>query len=248
MDAPKLTDIHCHLIHGVDDGARTFEITQAMLRRAVENGIDTVCCTSHAAPAQEPFPRDRYLRHLTEAQAWADSENLGIRLCPGSEIFVARDLPTLMADGAVPTLNDTRNVLVEFNPDTQRDAIMKTVRQLGNAGYTVVIAHAERYDGLRWMDDLAALRADLGAVIQVNAGALLYPRTFFQKRWFRRALSRGLCDVVASDAHDVDRRPCRLRAAYDLLVNELGRDKAYDMCVRTPRMLLGLETASLNEQ
>ena len=103
------------------------------------------------------------------------------------------------------------------------------------------IAHAERYDGLRWMDDLMKVRADLGAVIQVNAGALLYPRTFFQKRWLKRALARGLCDVVASDAHDDDRRPFRLRAAYDLLVSELGRDRANDMCVETPRRLMGIE-------
>ena len=241
MKALKLTDIHCHVIYGVDDGASNFEMTTAMLRRAAENGIDTVCCTSHAAPAQEPFPRSSYLYHLLEAQHWADSENLGIRLYQGSEIFVARNPTDALLVDAVPTLNNTRNVLVEFNPDTELDTIVKTVRQLGSAGYTAVIAHAERYDGLRWMDDLAAIKTDLGAVIQVNAGTLLYPRTFFQKRWLKRTLARGLCDVVASDAHDIDRRPCRLRAAYDLLVNELGRNKADDMCVHMPRKLLGLE-------
>ena len=241
MAAPLLTDLHCHLIHGVDDGPRDIAHTQAMLRLAADNGVDTVCCTSHAMPSQKPFPLDVYEAHLDEAQAWADREGLRIRLLPGSEIFMARNLPDLLRDGAVPTLNGTSNVLLEFNPDTKRDPIFSAVRQLGNAGFTAVIAHAERYDGLRRMDDIAALRTDLGAVIQVNAGSILHPRTFFHKRWIRRLLSRGLCDIVASDAHDDHSRPCRMRAVYDLLVSEYGPDTADALCVRTPRMILGLD-------
>ena len=87
MAAPFLTDLHCHLIHGVDDGPRDIVHTQAMLRLAADNGVDTVCCTSHAMPSQKPFPLDVYKAHLDEAQTWADQQGLQIRLLPGSEIF-----------------------------------------------------------------------------------------------------------------------------------------------------------------
>ena len=55
-------DIHHHLIYGVDDGAKTWEDTQKMILRAVDEGITDIVCTSHATPALPLSRRKSTLR------------------------------------------------------------------------------------------------------------------------------------------------------------------------------------------
>ena len=54
-----MTDIHSHLIWGVDDGAETKEQTFRLLDRAAADGIDRVICTPHITPGIQPFPREK---------------------------------------------------------------------------------------------------------------------------------------------------------------------------------------------
>ena len=45
------TDCHCHLLPGVDDGARTMEDSLAMLSEAAQLGVAHVSLTSHVMEA-----------------------------------------------------------------------------------------------------------------------------------------------------------------------------------------------------
>ena len=61
------TDIHSHVIWGVDDGAETKEETFRMLREAVEDGIEQIICTPHVTPGVYEFPMERFLENFAEA-------------------------------------------------------------------------------------------------------------------------------------------------------------------------------------
>ena len=64
----ELTDIHQHLIWGMDDGADSREAMFSMLREAHRQGIKTVVATSHARPGFQPFDMECYTERLAEAQ------------------------------------------------------------------------------------------------------------------------------------------------------------------------------------
>ena len=42
-----LVDLHCHLLPGIDDGAKTPEVTFQMARMAAESGVRQIVCTPH---------------------------------------------------------------------------------------------------------------------------------------------------------------------------------------------------------
>lgn len=236
-----LIDLHQHVIFGVDDGAKTFEETQGMLRRACESGITHVVATSHATPGREPFPAEKYLKHLEKARKWLAEEQLPLTLHCGSEIYYTTETLRLLQGGYIPTLNETWNVLVEFDYEVPYEQICEAVRVLGNQGYSVVIAHIERYQTLRSLRHVEELHDRYEAVLQMNANTVLTRRGFFHNRWVRTVLERGLIDVIASDAHNTTTRVCNLREAYEALSQQYGEEYAARCCGGRQRALLALD-------
>ena len=61
------TDMHCHVIWGVDDGAETRQETFQMLDEAKKDGIDRIICTPHVFPGEVAFDSDRFERHFARS-------------------------------------------------------------------------------------------------------------------------------------------------------------------------------------
>ena len=80
------TDMHCHVIWGVDDGAETRQETFRMLEEAKEDGIDRIICTPHIFPGEIAFDTDRFDRHFAEAEEYISKNTMGISLYQDSEI------------------------------------------------------------------------------------------------------------------------------------------------------------------
>ena len=237
---PELVDMHCHVVWGVDDGARSRDEMRAMLELAAGNHVKDLVCTSHISPGEAPFPLERYERHLAEGQAWADEQGLGLTLHPGSEILYTDAAPRLVQEGVALRLNGQRAVLVEFWHDAPETKLIEAARLLGNEGLTVIFAHIERYRATHSIPLLEELRGEYGVLLQMNVGTILKRLPFFEERWKRKVLRQGLVDLVASDAHSTHSRPCNLLAAWERLREEFGQETADRLCGGLARELLHL--------
>lgn len=231
-------DIHHHLIYGVDDGARSLEDMQKMILRASQEGVTELVCTSHVTPGHEPFPADRYLRHMEEANAFIASRGIDLRLHSGCEILYTESSARLVREGHVPTLAGSDAVLVEFTPDMSFRQIAEAATSFGTAGYEVLIAHVERYDALRNLKHVRSLRDNYGVYMQMNANTVTTKKGFFTERWVRHMLEEGYIDCVATDAHNLSSRPCNLRLCHEMLAGRYGTDVADDLCGGFQRRLL----------
>lgn len=234
-------DIHHHLIHGVDDGPQTFEDTQKMLIHASEQGVSHIVATSHATPGREAFPADRYLRHLDQAQQWCDEQGLNLTIHSGCEVLYTDESPRLLHEGYVPTLAQTWVVLAEFFPMDSFERLCQAARALGNEGFTVVMAHVERYKALQSMKHVEELREEYAVKMQMNCNTLLTKKGFLTDRWVRKMIENGYIDYVASDAHNVSSRPCSMQSCYELLKTKYGEDTANALCFENQMELLGLQ-------
>lgn len=141
----ELTDIHQHLIWGMDDGADSRETMFSMLREAHRQGIKTVVATSHARPGVQPFDMKSYTERLTEAQDFCKSADLKIQVLRGAEIAWTYQVPMALRQGKIPTIGGTDYVLLELWRDISWQAAADAVSQLTRAGYCPVLAHPERY-------------------------------------------------------------------------------------------------------
>lgn len=222
-----LTDIHQHLLWGLDDGAKTPEIMQGMLREAHRQGIVQIAATCHVCPGMEPFDIGLYRERLAEANAFCKQEDLDVTVFSGAEVAWTYQTESALRRGSVPTLGSTDYVLLELWRDISLQEAKHAVRSLIRAGYCPVLAHVERYRCFTWFPQQAMrLREETGAWFQVNASTLLKPQGMLEKRLIRRLLSDGGLDVVASDAHGNAARPLNLRQAHAWLVQHTDADYA----------------------
>ncbi|GHU67161.1 tyrosine protein phosphatase [Clostridia bacterium] len=215
----QFIDIHCHLLPGIDDGSRDWDMTEVMLRQAWDNGITKIIATSHADPARREFPLLKYTETLDKANALSRQKELGVELLPGCEIMYAEGITErLLGEQRIPCLAGTRHVLVEFYPDVRYDTILAALIHLANAGYAAILAHIERYECLyKRYDRIAELRA-ADAKLQVNCNTIIKPAGFFAKRYIDRLLSDNLIDCLATDAHSSDVRRINMKEAYDVII------------------------------
>lgn len=226
----NFVDLHHHLVYGVDDGAKSLENMQQMILSAAEQGVSDIVCTTHVTPGYEPFPKEKYVEHLAQADAFIRENGINMRVHQGCEVLYTDAAARLVREGHYPALAGSNMVLVEFSPDATFRELISAATSFGMAGYNVLFAHVERYDALRSMKNVRKLREEFGVYMQMNANTVINPRGFFHSRWVKKMLSSGYIDCMATDAHNLTSRPCRMRQCYEVLTEQFGAEQAEELC------------------
>lgn len=233
-----LADVHHHFLFGMDDGPQTPEEMQQMLHKAAEEGITCLVATPHCQPGMMAFDTEQFQRSLQYAREYAHWAGLPLTILPGAEIYYSAMTPAALQKNSIPRLGNGYYVLVEFHPHVSFEGICRAAVHLANAGYAMVLAHAERYRCLRWGKRLSFLQQEHHILIQINAQTILNPGGLLMRRWVDRVMQNQWVDLVASDAHDVRQRPCVLRQCAAFVQQNWGQEAAEKLFRETPRQLL----------
>ena len=222
----SFTDIHHHLLYGVDDGPKSISQTALMLRRASSQGIGRIIATPHVTPGIVRCPMDEYQEKVRQINQLCAQLQLDIHVDLGAELLYSQQTPRFLSEGKVPTLAGTDRVLVEFSPDVPFSTLQRAVEQILNTGHLPVIAHMERYRCLSSsMRHVRQLRENYDVFYQINAHSVL-ESGFFDRRFVQRMLRERLVDAIATDAHNTTSRPAQMKAAWQALCRDHGRDYA----------------------
>ena len=219
-----MIDIHTHVLPGVDDGSRSMEDSLEMLAMAADSGVHTLVATPHC---NIPDEFENFVSpELEELYAQLDRERkaagIPVRLCRGMEVFATPELPELLRDGRVWTLNGTRSFLMEFAFQEDPDYCREILEQCSALGYRPVIAHPERYDFLQDDPQIAFEWCTSGYALQLNKGSVLGRFGPEAMRTSELLLQHGLVACVASDAHSPFQRSTHMEEIRRFLSEEYG--------------------------
>lgn len=231
----KFIDIHCHILPGVDDGARGLDDALAMLRMAQEDGTGALVLTPHY--------RGRYKQNtpqqLTEAfERLRQAAPGSMELYLGNEVAYEKDVEDKLTEGRALSLNGGRYVLLEFDGRTTYFQATHGVMELVGAGHVPVIAHVERYPVFQQDRSLVDTVMDMGALIQVNADSIMGVNGFRVKRFCHWLLKERRAHFVASDSHDTCDRPPKLRDCFEHIRKKYGEDYAAALFWKNARVVL----------
>ena len=209
--------MHCHILPGVDDGPATMKESLATIKEAERQDIGAMIVTPHFHPGRYVVTAEKALETLERVRRAVADAGLSIRLFPGQECYYYSGLLEQLEAGNVLTMNGTRYVLVEFEPETQYSTITFAIRELRDNGYKPIIAHFERYRCLyQRKERLTELRKH-GAKLQLNFDRLIGKGNFLHPNGWRKLLKDGYVDFLGSDTHGMKFRPLHVDQAMDWL-------------------------------
>jgi len=228
-------DIHSHLLYDLDDGARSFEISLQMAKMAQESGTTDIVATPHANSAFN-FDPELIAGRITELQAAAGD---GIRIHRGCDLHLSvQNIQAAMREPQRFSINGLCYLLVEFPEETLFHGIEQIFKSLRSVGLTPIVTHPERNAHLA--SDIPRLRrwVESGIPLQITAQSILSDFGPGIARWCLDVMKEGLVHFVASDAHDVIRRPPRLDRAWTFIASKFGEPYAEALLHAHPRAVI----------
>lgn len=218
-----IIDLHSHVLPNMDDGSTGVQMSLQMLERLSEQGVETVCATSHYYARHESIEgflerRKNAWHRLKEAMQKVEdvpSILLGAEVAYFPGISRCEQLKQLCLSGS-------RTLLLELSYTQWTHQQVEEVASLSlDHGYQIVLAHPERFSHMEsYWNDLERMLS-LPIALQVNADSLLHWRSRKLALELLRSTSNPL---VASDCHNLTMRPPRLGKARVVIEKKLGAE------------------------
>lgn len=232
-----MIDVHCHILAEIDDGPRSWEVSVDMCRMAAADGITHIVATPHS---NDRYHYDReYLTGCVERLQGLVGDTPKLSL--GCDFHLSYDnLQLVLAHPTRYTIAGSRYLLVELSDFSIPVQIGDCFLKLADLGITAVITHPERNVILRQTPQRLIEWVESGCALQVTANSVTGfwgPRVARVARWL---LEHEVVHVLATDAHDNQRRTPILSAAREAAKEICGADTAKALVEDNPRaMLLG---------
>jgi protein-tyrosine phosphatase len=226
-----MVDMHCHILPGLDDGAKTIEDSLAMAEDAIADGITHVAATPHAS-ANYCFDFARVSAAREELAA-----KIGDRLvlATGCDFHMSpENLVAIRKNPRPYCINQKDYLLVEFNEFSIPPSMNQALHELMLAGIRPIITHPERNAILRTHPERLKQWIRQGCYAQITAGSLTGVFGASPREFAWAWLVAGLVHFISSDAHNTTRRPLKLKFAYAAVEAELDEQKARALLIDNP--------------
>ncbi len=238
-----MIDLHSHIIFGVDDGPKTIEESRQLLIEAFNQGVRTIVATSHRRIGMFETPEEKIQINFRQVKELAKEIAPDLSILYGAEVYYSNEMLEKLKDGEVPCVNETSYVLIEFSRSTSFWEIRNALKNLLMLGLIPIVAHIERYQALENNEKYLKEIISMGCYTQVNSSNILKPKFFNDKnrvlkKRVKYFLERDLVHFIASDMHNLSKRPPYMKDAYEIISKKYGEKKARELFVDNPSRII----------
>jgi protein-tyrosine phosphatase len=170
--SPLMVDIHSHLLPGLDDGVRTFEEAEAIIKTFIRLGYKRIITTPHVmSDAYRNTPETIHAK-LEELRSYLTSRGIEIDISAAAEYYLDESLFKSLEQGEPLLTFGDKYLLFETNFITEPFNLKEFIFLATSKGYKLILAHPERYlylhNNLEKVQDLL----DRGVLMQMNISSL----------------------------------------------------------------------------
>ena len=253
----EMIDLHTHILHGLDDGARSLSESLEMVRIGYRDGVRTMVATPHTLNGRYQNDRAPILTKVQELNdvlinhaqsnespcsnsAIRDPHSaIPMRILPGADVYFCKEIFLQLEQGSLTTVGDGgTHLFLEFPPQGIPYRAEDVLFQLLARGIRPIISHPERNLDIRQRPERYYEMIRMGCLGQVTAMSLtgdFGPRV---KRLAEKLLTSRLVHLIASDAHSTHKRPPILSDAVRAAKKIVGQEEARKMVTEYPQAVL----------
>lgn len=197
-----LTEYHCHILPGIDDGSDSVETSLKMVQTMHEQGVRRIVATSHFYSHREESvdaflkKRSAAFRALMEGGPAITDIRLGAEIAIEHGVSEMPGLHKLAIEG-------TDLILMEFPYRRFEEWMEEEIDNvIAKYDFRVIVAHVHRYLDYYTKDQMENL-VNLNAILQVNNEAFENRK---EKKLVKRLIENDYPLVFGSDAHNMKAR------------------------------------------
>lgn len=199
--APIFTDIHSHLIPGIDDGVKSLEEAELIIKRFIQAGYTKLITSPHVMSDSFRNTPETIIGGLTQLKAYLEERNVSIKIEAAAEYYLDEDLIQKVEDNEKLLSFGKNYLLFETNFMTEPLQLKEFIFLLSTRGYTPVLAHPERYiylhNNFESLEDLL----NRGVLFQINISSLSGYYSLPAKKVAQKLIERGWVHFLGSDCH-----------------------------------------------
>lgn len=215
------SDMHAHLIPGIDDGSNNVEETIKMIEGLQRMGLKKFIATPHIMP---DIFKNTYVS-VVEACKKLNmelEEKIGMQIHPAAEYYVDENFLERIRSGEHFLTFGKNYILIEVNMAAKEKTLEETLFELNVKGYHTVLAHAERYPYM-FDNNLAYYSSlkDADVLFQVNLRSFTGNYGEVQRKIARKLADNNMIDFLGTDIHHENQLPILQQAMRDDYVQKL---------------------------
>ncbi len=195
------TDIHCHILPGIDDGSPDVDTSIELIQRMLSWGINRIIATPHVTQASfenTPETMSNALKSLNEA---LKNKNIEIDIIHSAEYRIDELFITQLNNGTiVPFPNNY--LLVENSFIQEPWNLDQLLFDLKVKGYRPILAHPERYMYYYSKKDRYKTIHSTGTKFQINILSIAGYYGKEEKRIAMELIEKGFVDFIGTDLHN----------------------------------------------
>ena len=216
-----MIDIHCHILYGIDDGARTKQEAIDLLKQQKELGFNEIVLTPHYIENTEFEATIEKKEELIKEL----EEETDVKLYIGNEVYFSDKTINLL--DKVSTLNNSKYLLIELPMSSKIKDLEEMIFDLTVNKIVPIIAHPERYsyvqDDIKYLDHLK----ELGVLFQINYGSLIGKYGKKCEKTAKKLLKKNYISFMGTDIHRID-RPIDMEKALNVLKKVVKKQEIVD--------------------
>lgn len=211
----QLVDLHCHILPGIDDGAKDTDMSMQLLEQELASNVAGICFTPHFYYERTTLDEFLAKRHAAFVRLLehVKQNQLQLALKSGAEVYFTPALPSL--DLKRLAIYGTNYILIELPTSFHPSGIEDLLYDIQQQGFIPILAHVERYPYVTENPLLLYDWVTNGALAQINASGLI--RGGHTAKLLQKYIDWKLVHLLCTDAHHPDKRPAQLKAAFDTL-------------------------------
>ncbi|MBR5515695.1 MAG: hypothetical protein IKU52_05785 [Clostridia bacterium] len=231
-------DIHCHALCGSDDGPENREDMYKLINTMYDDNIRYICLTPHFHPGYFGENANNSVTAFNDLREYVSKKYSDLKIYLGNELRYNQGCVNWIKEKRCRSLNNTEYILIDFHDNQSVAEIIHGTNSILNAGYVPILAHVERYTRLNAKLKLISELKENGVIIQIDAQSVIGQFGFFTKLRAKKIIDARLADVIATDAHDTDKRaPCMIKS-YEYIKDRCGEKYAKRITFDVPHAII----------